>query len=294
MTNMIGKLLTTLRWAANHPVGRGEKGKAMLSFVRAQLGARVAPGDVCVAFPNESMLLVPPWMKGAAHFLWPGLVEFQEMAFVSHFLRAEDVFLDVGANIGAFTVLASAVAGARTISFEPGPFAFGFLVKNIRLNNLYAKVTARNMALGSKEGKTRFTSGLGTENHVVEGESGIDQVEVQISTLDVQTAGVEPIAIKIDVEGFEKEVLAGAKGLLKKQSLEALLVERVGNAPDEASLHEYIRSLGFVPCSYDADARKLARIPDSSEGTIIYVRNMEKAGARLREAPAVQFAGMKF
>jgi hypothetical protein len=146
---MIMKLLRTLRWAANHPVSQGAKARGMYNFARAQVGARLTPGDVCVPFPNNTNLLVPPWMKGAAHFIWPSLVEFEEMSFVMHFLRPDDLFVDVGANIGAFTVLAGAVAGSRTISFEPGPLAFGFLVKNIRLNNL-----ARQYQRGQRDGGT--------------------------------------------------------------------------------------------------------------------------------------------
>jgi FkbM family methyltransferase len=292
---MIGKLIGTLRWAGNHPVSRGAKWRGMFSFVRAQLGARVTPGDVCVAYPNGNWLLVPPWMKGAAHFIWPGLVEFEEMSFVMHFLRPNELFVDAGANIGAFTVLAGAVAGARTMSFEPGPQAFSFLVKNIRLNNLTEHATPRNIALGAKEGKIRFTAGLGTENFVIQGDSNLEQVEVQMSTLDAQTAGQAPVVLKVDVEGFEQEVMAGATEFLKKQSLEAILIERVGNAgrfgQDESSLHHHLRSLSFVPCNYSPVSRKLRRIPDEAEGNIVYVRDLDKANERLRSAPAYRFAG---
>jgi len=293
---MIRKLLRTLHWAANHPVSRGAKGQGMYRFVRAQIGARMTPGDVCVAFPNNTSLLVPPWMKGAAHFIWPSLVEFEEMSFVMHFLKAEDLFVDVGANIGAYTVLAGAVAGARTISFEPGSLAYGFLVKNIRLNNLPDRATARNLALGSRQETVSFTEGLGTENYVVRGGGDAGLVRVEQSTLDAQTNGLEPAAMKIDVEGFEKDVLAGAENLLKKPSLQAMIMERGGNARrygyDESSLHEYVRSLSFIPCAYAPLTRTLRRIPDTAEGNIIYVRDMAGAGERLRRAPAWHFAGL--
>jgi FkbM family methyltransferase len=292
---MIGKLLRTLRWAANHPVSHGAKWNGMYRFAAAQVGARMTPGDVCVPFPNNSSLLIPPWMKGAAHFIWPSLVEFDEMSFFMHFLRAEELFVDVGANIGAFTVLAGAVAGARTLSFEPGPLAYSFLVKNIHLNNLTGRAIPRNIALGRSQGTVSFTAGLGTENYVVQGKSELEVVTVEQSTLDIQTRGLEPVAMKIDVEGFEKEVLAGADEFLRKPSLHAMIMERVGNAgrfgQDESPLHEYVRSLSFVPCAYEALTRTLRRVPDTAEGNIIYVRDLEKAGARLRAAQAWHFGG---
>jgi tRNA G37 N-methylase Trm5 len=60
-------------------------------------------------------------MKGAVHYIAPRLGEFEEMAFVMHFLRSGELFVDVRANVGAFTVLAAGVAGAEVRAFEPNP-----------------------------------------------------------------------------------------------------------------------------------------------------------------------------
>ena len=75
-------------------------------------------------------------MKGAAHYITPRLCEFEEMAFVMHFLRPGELFVDVGANVGAFTVLAAGVAGAAVRAFEPNPGTFEMLERNVRLNGL--------------------------------------------------------------------------------------------------------------------------------------------------------------
>jgi hypothetical protein len=53
--------------------------------------------------------------------LYAGLHEFSEMGFLLHLLRQNDLFVDVGANLGSYTVLASAVCQARNIAFEPVP-----------------------------------------------------------------------------------------------------------------------------------------------------------------------------
>lgn len=291
---MIRKLLVALRWAANHPVNGGSKFRGMADFIRAQIGAKLVAGDVCVALPNDTRLLVSPQMKGAFHYIWPGLYDFEEMSFVVHFLRPEDVFVDAGANIGVFTILASGAAGARSIAFEPGPSAFSYLKSNILLNSLSQCVSARNIALGGREGRTRFTTGLGTENTVTKEGNDLNSVEVDLSTLDRQLDGIEPVVIKIDVEGYEQEVLAGGRNILAKPSVRALIVERVGNAsgPDEAALHAHIRSLDFVPCAYSPLTRSLTRVPDDTAGcNIIYIRDLASANKRLSEARAYQFAG---
>jgi FkbM family methyltransferase len=292
---MIRKIFGAFRWAANHPMRIGSKFNAMRSFARAQLGARLVAGNVCVPFPNGTYLLVPPQMKGAIHFIWPGVYDFEEMSFIMHYLRPDDLFIDAGANIGVFTVLASGVTGARTIAFEPAPFAFQFLTRNVWLNNLSSLASARNMALGNQLGKVRFTSDLGTENHIIQGEKNVKSVEVEATTLDEQTKYLEPTVIKIDVEGFEHAVLAGAQNCLAKPSLSALIVERVGNANqfggDEVILHKNIRNQGFIPCTYDPLKRSLFQIPDESFGNIIYIRDMTSANEKLRHAKPYQFIG---
>src|SRR5258707_11170919 len=109
--NPITKITSALRFVANHPVNRGRKFRAVTEYGFIQVAARLIPGEVCVEFPNNTRLLISPRMKGAAHFILPRLCEFEEMAFTMHFLRPDELFADVGANVGAFTIMAAGVAG---------------------------------------------------------------------------------------------------------------------------------------------------------------------------------------
>ena len=129
---MLKKLYVTLRTQGRHPLNRKSSWRAAFDFSLAQIAARLVPGEVCVPFPNGTRLLVPPHMKGAAHFIYPGLCEFEDMGFALHFLRPDDLFLDVGANIGAYTVLAAGAAGCRVIAFEPAPATFRSLQANLQ------------------------------------------------------------------------------------------------------------------------------------------------------------------
>ena len=106
--NPVTKVVGTLNSVRRHPLSQGRGVRSMWEFVVAQLASRRVPGEVCVELANGTRLLVPPHMKGAAHFIYPGMNEFDEMAFVLHFLRPDDLFADIGANIGAYTVLAAA------------------------------------------------------------------------------------------------------------------------------------------------------------------------------------------
>ena len=122
--NPVVKIVTALQFVAGHPQNRGRKFRAVIEYGFIQVAARLVPGDVCLEFPNHTRLMVSPHMKGAAHFITPRLCEFDEMAFVMHFLRAGEMFADVGANVGAFTVLAAGVTGAQTVTFEPSAETF--------------------------------------------------------------------------------------------------------------------------------------------------------------------------
>ncbi len=295
--NPIVKIAGALKFVANHPVNRGRKFRAVAEYGFLQIAARLTPGDVCVEFPNRTRLMVSPHMKGAAHFITPRLCEFDDMSFVMHFLRPGEMFADVGANVGAFTVLAAGVAGAKTISFEPSPATFDMLAANVRLNNLTDRARPVNAAVGRSVGNVQFSSGLGTENHVAAASEKSNSVTVAMTTLDHEFATVPATLLKVDVEGFETEVFGGAENTLKNQALQAIIVERNGSGNrygyDEDALHANIRKHGFAPFSYAPFARELRPLGEGESGNIIYIRNRDAASERLRTATAFTLGNLK-
>lgn len=295
--NPISKILTALKFVADHPVNRSRKFRAVLEYGFIQIAARLVPGDICMEFPNQTRLLVSPHMKGAAHFIAPRLNEFNDMAFVMHFLRPGEMFADAGANIGAFTVLAAGVAGAQVVAFEPGIETFEMLSRNVRLNNLMDRVRPVNAVLGRSLGSVQFSAGLGTENHVAAATEKENSVSVPMTTLDHELAATPAILLKVDVEGFETEVFGGAENTLKNKKLQAIVTEHngLGNRYgfDEAALHAHIRSHGFKPCTYQPFERRLRPLGENEAGNIIYIRNLDAANERLRTAPQFQLGDLK-
>src|SRR5437868_4075814 len=112
-------IINTLNFITRHPLNEQRKLKAIGRWLTWQVGSRLVPGPVAVNFVNDTMLLVSPGMTGATGNVYAGLHEFQDMAFVLHLLRQGDCFIDVGANIGSYTVLAGGGIGARCIAIEP-------------------------------------------------------------------------------------------------------------------------------------------------------------------------------
>ena len=97
---------------------------------------------------------------------YAGLMEFNDMAFLLHFLRSGEIFIDIGANSGTFSVLASFVPGARVIAFEPNHDATTRLRKNLQLNNVTSEVEVREKTLGNLAGSILMKSDLDTTNQV--------------------------------------------------------------------------------------------------------------------------------
>ncbi|HVO47240.1 MAG TPA: FkbM family methyltransferase [Steroidobacteraceae bacterium] len=274
-----------------HPLNRGRPLSALARFARWQIGSRLLGGPVAVPFAGNTRLLVARGMTGATGNIYCGLHEFEDMAFVLHALRGDDLFVDVGANIGSYTVLAAGAVGCRCVSIEPVPVTYRRLQDNLALNSVLDRVDARNLAVGSCAGTVRFTADLDTVNHALAaGEAADSQITVPVDTLDAVMAGRLPAVIKIDVEGFETAVIEGASATLGSPSLRAVLLELNGSGDrygySDFSIHERMRSLGFAAMHYDPSHRRLSEIGNpASAGNTLYVRNAPDLQLRLTQAP---------
>src|SRR5262249_44707905 len=153
-----------------------------------------------------------------------GLHEFADMAFILHALRPADLFLDVGANIGSYTVLAAGAVGCDCVSIEPIAAALRHLRDNVALNDIGEKVQIEACAAGEHSGTARMTSALDTVNHIVEGgAAAAGTVEVPCRPLDSLVGDRCPAIMKVDVEGYELQALKGGARLLDDERLRACI-----------------------------------------------------------------------
>lgn len=154
--------------------------------------------------------------------------EPRETALIAGLIRPGDALVDVGANIGYFTLLASRLVGAtgRVIAVEANPRTFALLEANVRLNGC-ANVDLRHVAAGEAPG---FASMV--EREV--GNAGGDQVDfaaanasasIKVERID-ELVGEQPVRlIKLDIEGAEGKALRGATGLLERADAPDLVFE---------------------------------------------------------------------
>jgi FkbM family methyltransferase len=209
------------------------------------------------------------------------------MAFVLHFLRAGDLFADVGANVGSYTILASGVVGCCTVAFEPDPITAAALERNISLNKIAERVELRRSAVGDQDGGARFSIGLDTQNHVVSGADATGRF-VPMQTLDraLFDNGHIPILIKIDVEGYEAEVLRGARAVLAASDLKGVLTEN--RSP---TVVEMLKSVGMTEFAYDAFAHRLVPANEVPMANALFSRDPEHVANRVSQAHPMRILG---
>lgn len=147
--------------------------------------------------------------------------EKEETNYVSSVLKKGDIFIDIGANVGLFSLIASKAVGStgKVISFEPSPSTFKRLDQNIQLNNL-STIDHRNIGLSDKTDELVFfvsKTGYDAWNSFARREDILeDSILVPVSTIDLELKEVDKSKIKlikIDVEGWEKFVLFGGRDL---------------------------------------------------------------------------------
>jgi len=287
----------TFRLLVSHPLTKNHPIKSVNRFLQWQIGNRIIPFNIIFPFTKKSKLIIAKGMTGATGNLYFGLHEFEDMAFLLHFLREEDYFLDAGANVGSYTVLASGHVGCKSISVEPVPSTFSNLLNNVFINQMYDKVQPLNIGLGKESAMLRFTKSLDTVNHIAT-EEDTNTIDVPIKSVD-EIVGVNiPTLIKIDVEGYETEVLKGASLTLKNANLKAIIIELNGSGGrygfDEKEIHDLFVSLDFSPYQYEPFSRKLKRIDTFGSYNTIYIRDINFVESRIKTAEKIEIVGNIF
>lgn len=188
---------------------------------------------------------------------------------------ADDIFLDCGANVGMYTIWAAMTRKTRVYAFEPEAQNYALLNRNIHLNGVTSSVTAYCVGLSDKPGLSVLHMAdmrAGGSCHSL-GEA-LDYAHQPMQTQFVQgsvaatlddlvASGALPVPnhIKIDVDGFEPKVIAGARATLADRAVRSLLVETNRNLDDHRAMVGELERAGFR-----YDAAQVARA-ERKEGT---------------------------
>jgi FkbM family methyltransferase len=172
---------------------------------------------------------------------------------------SNDVLVDVGANVGMYTIWAAKTRGVRVFAFEPESQNFALLNRNILLNELGDRVSAYCLALSDAAGLSelhlsQFMAG-GSCHSLGERVNFKHQpmrpvfsqgcVSARLDDLVASGAVPEPNHIKIDVDGFEPKVIAGARRIIEGVKLRSLLIEVNQNLADHQQMVAELNALGY-------------------------------------------------
>jgi FkbM family methyltransferase len=189
-----------------------------------------------------------------SHIIWQtGVYDLAPSETIWRLLEPGETALDVGANIGYFTSLMSA-RGCRVTSFEPHPAVFEELSRN---SANWQGVTLVNVGLAETAGSAYLEVPAQFVTNRGMAKLGTSGLEIRTETLDDHPATFA----KIDVEGFEAEVLRGGAKTIKRRQLRDIVFEDFGVFPTPAA------SI-LLDCGY-----KLYRIDKNLFGPILIPPN---------------------
>jgi FkbM family methyltransferase len=188
-----------------------------------------------------------------------------EVALLRELLSGRDLFVDVGANCGLYTLIACH-SGVPVVAVEPNDLNFRRLKQNL-LHNRYEKAEALNVAIGEEKGKCLLYGG-GEGASLLKNWGGMASTyarEVEVETLDglLNSRPVtDRVLIKVDVEGHELAVLAGARDLLARPVAPTWIMEHSFRENQEGKvnprfmeLFEIFWAAGYVCHTFDAERR---------------------------------------
>jgi FkbM family methyltransferase len=232
--------------------------------------------DVHYATPNA----VTQWRVETLFSKEPETIEW-----IAGFQPGE-VLVDIGANVGMYTIWAAKTRGVRVYAFEPESQNYALLYKNIVLNKLSNQVVAYCMALSDEAGYSLLHLNefqVGRANHSY-GEKVDYQLEYRDSevsqgciaaTLDsLVTSGVvpKPDYLKVDVDGFEHKVLAGCAGIMADSHLRSVLIEINTNLEQHRKIITDMGALGFTYSKEQAASALRAEGPFAGIGNYVFRR----------------------
>jgi FkbM family methyltransferase len=208
-----------VRWTWNHPANRGRRAAAVARAAHFQLRSRVT-GQLRATRIGGATILAERGFAASTKVVYGSPPDWAEMQAWRRILKPGDLFVDVGANVGTYTLWA-ADCGARVLAVEPHVATAARLRRNVVLNRFEVEIVEQ--ALADQPGRRRMTADLDSLNHFLEPDQ--DGVDVPATTLDLLLGDRRAAGLKIDVEGVEELVLRGAGQALAEGRIDVVQLE---------------------------------------------------------------------
>ena len=256
-TALLNRLLMRYYLGPEHP--------AKLRFWRWIYKALGRPG-VVVHYADQALLQLDYLDYVQSHILKFGFYEPEVWEVLSYYASCDEVVWDIGGHIGSVAVRAALDPRVSSVhTFEPNPRTAAALRANLVLNPSLP-ITHHAMALGNRTETRTLSPGeegnVGTASLVCGGAVGIAVACVTADDWLAAGHAPHPTLIKLDVEGFEEQVLEGALGVLATGTIKAIALEaeaRCDGGVKDIGLYEILAAHGYT-------VRRIRR-PDGTQET---------------------------
>lgn len=241
----------TLR-IVKHPSNKGQVISRLLSSYAYQVKKRLLPKYKWkYTLFNGAQIYIYNGCASCSSVVYFKLQDYEEINYLRRNIKVDDVILDIGANIGHFSLLLSDLnTRGKFLVFEPHPKTFLELKENFNLNPT-VPCQLYNMALSNKSGVVQFSDGSEScQNSIVLHDNTQKSISVKSISLDdfiSQNKIIKVDIIKIDVEGFEYSVFQGAQNLLLGLKPRIIVFENGTNTHDVIQfLSEFGYTVGII------------------------------------------------
>ncbi len=263
MSRSMVRALHLIARAATAPMARGRQ-QITLAMLAERLAQRVP-----VAVPGGTALVFECLSARALHDpLNFGKDEPETIAWIDS-LPAGERFWDIGANIGLYALYAAA-RGQQVMAFEPSAASFAALCRNVEINGLGERVSPYCLAFAAETGLSELHMANTAAGHSMHSLGGAETIGGRLQASFRQAIpgysvdGLRalfglpaPQHIKLDVDGLEAEILAGARETLRE--VQTLLVEIDGSARDAGAIgiRAQLTAAGLVEQPAGPEARNV-------------------------------------
>lgn len=262
---MLESLLTVL----NHPTNRDSKVAVIPRLVWWKLNQWWFHFPTIVSLAGVVKLVAYPDSASGSLTVYVNLPEYHEMHAVLAWLGAQDTFIDVGANIGDYSLLAATkISTGQIYSFEPLPVPLERFRENIALNNFQNRISVDNKVVTNRLGSVGFESKTTSEESGIAHQSSDDKQVAYFPaiTLDafLKSKSLRSVKlIKIDVEGAELAVLQGAQQALQSGVFKIILIELNSRCRDygttQMAAFQMLEQYAYQVCRFTAE-HELAKL----------------------------------
>ena len=259
------KLINLFKLIWQHPANHGRKATAIFDSLTWQAAKRFSTSNRVIDYHGLQFICFKDSHSSSAVIYFNTLPDFNEMMFMKSYLKSGDAYLDIGANIGIYSLYAATLVGDSGIvdAFEAEPDTAEKLHRQIRLNRLH-NVNLHRVAVSEHNGEVDFESTADdcTAHISYNPENRIQSSKIKSISLDTYLDPARSYTMgKMDIEGAEILALKGAEKMLARANPPVWQLElagyskRYGYRSDQVL--DYLRTFDYHCAVYDGAANKL-------------------------------------